>query len=303
MPKVLWTGRLSPQMKFMMNTSNLVAWAVGSMRNTEAMKERMKQGYDGAFSEHVNYYDQEGLALHARCAAEQLKDVDVRGQSVLDIGGGTGISSFVMLRRGAAHVTCGDISEHMLAFAREKAEREGYGPERMGFRQLDAETLPYGDESFDAVSTSMTMGFLPNQDAAMREMARVVRPGGLVTIGTQGPDHYWEPIEATLRTSRKRYMFGYRLEFWPQTESEVRKLMESAGLVDVESRRVTWQKDFGSGGKVFDFFAAVSASWWYGRFPPDRREEEAARTRAGFERLGARTVTGDIIVASGRKPG
>jgi len=303
MAKVLWTGRLSPQMKFMMNTSNLAAWVMGSMRDTEAMKERMKQGYDGAFSEHVNHYDEEGMALHARCAAEQLKDTNVRGRSVLDIGGGTGISSFVMLRRGAAHVTCGDISERMLSFAREKAAREGYGNERMGFRQLDAEALPYDDESFDVASTRMTLGFLPHQDRAVREMARVVRPGGLVTIGTQAPDHYWEPIEATLRTSRKRYMFGYRLEFWPQTESEVRKLMERAGLVDIQSRRVTWHTEFGSGGEVFDFFAAVSASWWYGRFPPDRREEEASRSRAGFERLGARTVTGDIIVASGRKPG
>ncbi|MFC2009295.1 hypothetical protein ACFLUT_04495, partial [Chloroflexota bacterium] len=99
------------------------------------------------------------------------------------------------------------------------------------------------------------------------------------------------------------YVFGYRLEFWPQTEAEVRHLMACAGLVDIDSRRVTWHTDFGSGGKAFDFFAAISASWWYGRFPPDKREQEAARARAYFERKGASIVTDDIIVASGRKPG
>ncbi|MFC2009268.1 class I SAM-dependent methyltransferase, partial [Chloroflexota bacterium] len=125
MPRVFWTGRLSPQMKFLLNVSNLVAWVAGAMRDTEGMKERVKLGYDGVFSDHVNHYDEVGTALQERSAVEQLNALDVQGKSVLDIGGGTGISSFVMLRQGAAHVVCGDISENMLAFARVNAEREG----------------------------------------------------------------------------------------------------------------------------------------------------------------------------------
>ncbi len=289
-------------MKLMLNTSNLVAWATGSMRDTEAMKERVKQGYDGAYSDHVSHYDEVGTELQLKSAAEQLKDIDLRGKTVLDIGGGTGVASLLMLRNGAAIVTCGDISELMLSHAHANAEREGFGPDRIQFRQLDAEALPFEDDTFDVVSTSMTMGLLPDQRKATAEMARVARPGGLVTIGTHAPEHYWEPIDASLRAMRKRFVFGYRLEFWPRTEREVRDFMQEAGLLDVRTRRVTWQTDFGAGGRAFDFFSAISASWWYGRFPQDQVERESERSRAYFERTDARIVTDDIIIASGNKP-
>ncbi|MCK9357823.1 MAG: methyltransferase domain-containing protein [Dehalococcoidia bacterium] len=301
MPRVFWTGKLSLPVRLMVDASSLVAWATGAMRDTEAMKARVKQGYDGVFSDHVSHYDEVGADLQARSALEQLKDVDVRGKLVLDIGGGTGVASFLMLRRGAARVVCGDISERMLACARAHAEQEGFGPDRIEFRQLDAEALPYDDDSFDVVSTSMTMGLLPDQKKAVVEMERVARPGGLVSIGTHAPEHYWEPTDTGLRAMSKRYVFGYRLEFWPQTESEVRDYMRRAGLENILSRRVTWHTDFGSGGKAYDFFAAISASWWYGRFPPEKVQQESDRTRAFFERTGARIVTDDIIVASGTK--
>ncbi len=192
------------------------------MRDTEAMKERVKQGYDGAYSDHVSHYDEVGTELQLKSAAEQLKDIDLRGKTVLDIGGGTGVASLLMLRNGAAIVTCGDISELMLSHAHANAEREGFGPDRIQFRQLDAEALPFEDDTFDVVSTSMTMGLLPDQRKATAEMARVARPGGLVTIGTHAPEHYWEPIDASLRAMHKRFLFGYRLEFWPRSEWEVR---------------------------------------------------------------------------------
>jgi len=286
----------------MLNTSNLFAWVSGSMRDTGAMKERVKQGYDGRFSDHVDHYDEVGTELQLKSAAEQLKDIDVRGKTVLDIGGGTGVGSLLMLRRGAASVVCGDISERMLSRARANAERDGYGADRVQFRQLDAEALPFEDDSFDVVCTSMTMGLLPDQRKATAEMARVARRGGLVTIGTHAPEHYWEPIDTSLRAMRKRFVFGYRLEWWPQTEPEVREHMRCAGLQDIRTRRVTWHTDFGDGGKAFDFFAAISASWWYGKFPPAEARREAERTRAYFIRRNARVVTDDIIVASGIKP-
>ena len=144
----------------MLNASNLCAWGTGAMRDTEAMKERVKQGYDGVFSDHVSHYDEVGTKLQLKSATEQLKDEDVRGKLALDIGCGTGVASLLMLQRGAAKVVCGDISEQMLSRARANAEREGFGPERIEFRQLDAEALPFGDGSFDVVSTSMTMGLL-----------------------------------------------------------------------------------------------------------------------------------------------
>jgi hypothetical protein len=57
MPRVFWTGKLSPPMKFVVNASNAVAWITGNTRDTKAMKERIKLGYEGVTSNHVTKYD------------------------------------------------------------------------------------------------------------------------------------------------------------------------------------------------------------------------------------------------------
>jgi hypothetical protein len=53
MPRVFWTGELSPDLELMVNINNLLAWVNGNARNTEAMKQRVKEGYEGKGSDHV----------------------------------------------------------------------------------------------------------------------------------------------------------------------------------------------------------------------------------------------------------
>ena len=62
MPPVFWTGKLSPTTKFMVNSSNLIAWITGNARNTSAMKHRIRTGYEGAVTDDVTRYDDVGLA-------------------------------------------------------------------------------------------------------------------------------------------------------------------------------------------------------------------------------------------------
>ena len=59
---------------------------------------------------------------------------------------------------------------------------------------------------------------------------RVTRPGGLVCVGAHGREHYWEAIDATLRCIDKRYVLGYRFEWWPRSEACIKWLLENAGL-------------------------------------------------------------------------
>jgi hypothetical protein len=53
MPPVFWTGKLTKSIMLLVNLSNVIAWISGNAKNTAAMKERVKQGYNGAFSNHV----------------------------------------------------------------------------------------------------------------------------------------------------------------------------------------------------------------------------------------------------------
>jgi SAM-dependent methyltransferase len=167
---------------------------------------------------------------------------------------------------------------------------------------LDAEGLPYADDSFDAVISGMTFGTLPNQALALDEMIRVVKPGGLVCLGAHGTEHYWEAIDASFRCINKRYILGYRLEWWPRDEVYIRKLCQQTRLENVTSRRHIWRNKFDNGSAAYDFFAAISASWWYAKFPPDEIAKDSQRTREYFQRKNIRVVTDDIVVAYGFKP-
>ncbi len=302
MPPVFWTGKLSLRMKWLANINCLLAWMTGNARDTAAMKKRMKLGYEGACSDHVTRYDELGLENYTKIATNLLEGVDLRGKEVLDVGCGTGILSLFAIKQGAARLTCGDLSEYMLGQCRKKIIAQGFSEERVDFRQLDAESLPYDDKSFDAVISGMLIGLVPNQEKVVTEMARVLRPKGTLAFSTHGPNYFWETSDATFRAIPKRYVIGYRIEYWPRKETEIRRMLAQAGLVNVQTRRVTWQDGFENGGKAYDFFSAVSASWWNAKLPPDKIEEISKKTRDYFEHNRVTQITHDIILAYGRKP-
>jgi ubiquinone/menaquinone biosynthesis C-methylase UbiE len=302
MPPLFWTGKLTPLMKVLANCNNLLAWLTGDARDAKTMKERMKLGYEGAVSDDVKRYDELGLEIQTKSGIAQLEGVDASGMEVLDVGCGTGVLSFLLLERGAKKVVCGDISEYMLDQARAKAAQKGYEENRIGFRQLDAEALPFEDNRFDFAITGMTSGLLPDLGKAISEMARVTRPGGLVGVGAHGYEHYWEPVDACFRAVTKRLILGYRLEYWPRKEKSVRKLMRKAGLTDIQTKRFLWRNNFRAGGEAYDFFAAISSAWWYANFPPAKVARESEKARRYFERKNVTQITDDVIIAYGRKP-
>ena len=298
MPSVFWTGKLTFPMWLLVNANNVLALLLGNATDLASMKARVRNGYEGRSSHHVDRYDELGLSNQERSADVQLRGLRLSGQRVLDVGCGTGVLAFKALQSGARAAVCGDISMLMLEQAKPKVLPEHGG---LRFCQLDAEDLPFADGCFQAVLSGMTFGVLPDQQRALREMLRVAEPGGLICIGAHGPEHYWEAIDGCFRCISKRHTLGYRLEFWPRREAWLRRLAVWCGLEDVHSHRVVWRTRFPSGGAMYDFFAAVSASWWYAKFPREDAERDSARTRAYFERNEMATITDDVIAVWGRK--
>lgn len=299
MPSLFWSGKLSIPMKMLVEANNLIALITGSAFDIAGMKERVKKGYEGDFSDHVFKYDEYGYHLQDRSARIQLEELSFRGMRVLDIGCGTGALAQVAIEQGAQTVVCGDISAFMLNEAVTKNSPEETD---FSFCQLDAECLPYKEGSFDAVLSGMTFGTLPNQKLAFDEMVRSVKPGGLVCIGAHGPEHYWEAIDASFRSINKRYILGYRLEWWPRTEEYIRGLLERSKLENIQSKQVIWRNEFIDGSAAYDFFSAITSSWWYAKFPPEERKMDSIRTRDYFKRKNINIITDDIVVAYGYKP-
>jgi SAM-dependent methyltransferase len=95
---------------------------------------------------------------------------------VLDVGCGTGSLALTLAERGAREQVAGiDIAAPYIAFARSRPGAAG-----IGFAVGDACRLPYGDRSFAAALAQLSLNFVPNAAQAVREMRRVVQPGGVV---------------------------------------------------------------------------------------------------------------------------
>lgn len=301
MPTVFWTGKLTPAVKLLVNFSNTLAWISGNARDTVAMKRRMKLGYNGAVSDHVSRYDEVGLEHYTETGKILLEPVNLLGKTVLDVGCGTGILAFLALEQSAGKVVCGDLSQYMLDQCRKKSADLGYTKDRIDFRELDAESLPFGESSFDIVMSGLVLGLVPNQKKMVGEMVRVLRPGGTLCFSTHGPEYYYEAGEAAFRAIPKRFILGYRLEFWPRQEKEIGQMLSRVGLVNTLTRRLTWQEEFSNAGEAYDFFASTSASWWYAKFPPDKITKVSQRIRDYFKKKGVQQITIDTVLAYGQK--
>jgi demethylmenaquinone methyltransferase/2-methoxy-6-polyprenyl-1,4-benzoquinol methylase len=127
-------------------------------------------------------YDRMGAVLSfgqdPRWRRALIQAIDPRpGQRILDVATGTGLVATALARRGA-HVTALDQSEHMLAGARRRLTEHPELQAQITLVQGEAERLPFADGEFDALSFTYLLRYVDDRAGTMRELARVVKPGG-----------------------------------------------------------------------------------------------------------------------------
>ncbi|MCZ6834853.1 MAG: methyltransferase domain-containing protein [Planctomycetota bacterium] len=157
------------------------------------------------------------------------------GDHVLEVGCGTGVHTREMLKRigAAGRVTGFDLSESMLGVARAKCP----GAE---FIQGNAMALPFEDASFDVVASTFMLMFVPDPVQAIREMWRVLKPGGRLAISV------WEGLHenpvysrlASIATERINDEAGTSLS-WPFVLGETGKLADLCAEARISGVTIT----------------------------------------------------------------
>src|SRR5690606_37484122 len=161
------------------------------------------------------------------------------GERVLDVASGTGVVARLAAERVGREGTIEglDANPAMLAVAREAAPREL----SITWHQAAAEQIPLADESFDAVLCGMGLQFFADREGALRQMRRVLVPGGRLLANLPGPmpPPLEEMADALARhVSREAASFLHAV-FSLHDAGEIRALAEGAGFDEVAVRSET----------------------------------------------------------------
>ena len=188
-----------------------------------------------------------------RMAADMAVGPDSSAGPALDVATGTGDFALDLARKpSVSHVVGLDPTRDMLSVATGKARRKGLA-ERMTFVVGDAHALPFPDNHFICATVGFGIRNLADVPRALREMARVVRPGGrvvtleIVRIEGRGPMSRLFPLYFRYVTpwlgallARDRDAYTYLPESVEEFLSarEVASMMEKAGLLNVTFRKL-----------------------------------------------------------------
>ena len=99
----------------------------------------------------------------------------------MDVATGTGAVALELVRRHGCSVVGIDRSPEMLAVARSRVAARGLGA-RIELHEGRAESLPFADASFDALTVTYLLRYVDDPAATIHELVRVVRPGGTVAL-------------------------------------------------------------------------------------------------------------------------
>lgn len=203
-----------------------------------------------------------------------------RGMRVLDVACGTGepAISIATLLHGTGEVIGVDISSAPLEIARQRAGQRGLTNAR--FEQGDAHQLIFPDDSFDRITSRLGIMFFADLPNALRQMHRVLKPAGRVTLlawGVMGQPYFSSTIGTLLRAmpgsdmpaaARKMFAFGQ--------PGLLPGKLRAAGFSSVEENFVTvpWTWP-GTPQEVWEYFKEVTVPFapLLQSVPAGRREE------------------------------
>jgi ubiquinone/menaquinone biosynthesis C-methylase UbiE len=258
-------------------------------------------------------YDAFVTATHIWLGNESLRRAELRpGMRFLDVAAGSGALSIPAARLGA-RVLATDQSPVMLERLRARARAEGLEVET---RVMDGHALELDDDGFDLAGSQFGVMLFPDMPRGIREMARVVKPGGRVLVHAYGEPQKIEFLAFFVRAVQAVRPDFHGLPMDPpplplqlRDPERLRQELAAAGLSNIEVDTMTETLAFPTGQALWDWLVSSNpiVDTVLGSLSLTNDEtgmvkqalEKMVRDRAG--RSGAATLTNPINVGIGTK--
>jgi ubiquinone/menaquinone biosynthesis C-methylase UbiE len=190
------------------------------------------------FNSAADYFDAPALSFWNRFGQNTVDRIQLPlGTQVLDVCCGSGASAIpAAIKVGKTGSVLGaDLADSLLALARQKSQQQGLA--NIEFRCGDFTNMGLPSESFDAIICVFGIFFVPDMEAAVAELWRMLRPGGKLAITSWGTrvfepanQVFWNAVKAERPELYKQFTPWYRIG---ETES-LKTLLESGGATNVE---------------------------------------------------------------------
>ena len=238
-------------------------------------------------------------------ATERMLDLaDLQtGNRVLDVAAGTGEQTLLVARRVGpnGYVLATDLSTNMLNVAAEAARTAGLN--NVETRVMDAENLDLDADSFDAVICRLSLHTFPNPQKAVREMRRVMKPGGKVAVlvlsAAEKNPYQGVPIAVAHRRGGTK-----RLMFTLSEPGVLENAFRDGGFPDVAVHTVSTQRRFPSGAEVIRRLKGSTQGEHLANLRDAEREQvwaEVEQELRRFEGPNGWEFPGEVLIGVGTK--
>jgi SAM-dependent methyltransferase len=263
----------------------------------------------GAVSVSENYQRHLAPVVFEPWAEALITSVGVsNGDRVLDVASGTGVVARLASRYAGpgGRVVASDTSAAMLAQSAARPAPPGGAP--IEFLEASVQSLPLPDDAFDVALCQQGLQFFPDRPAAIRELRRVLRPGGVAGLAVWAAGHRLEPFDDYAEAAvaigiPPPFPGAFDNATFVMGDDELRTLLQDAGFAPIEVSTaelgVVWPDAASAVAGILGtpFGSLVEA------LPADRRRRLDAELRRRFESPGAVRRTTTAVIARAVAPG
>ena len=204
----------------------------------ESTQGKSRQHFDKAYGENPaeNYQKYFVPVIGKPIAADLIKVANIKpGEKVIDIACGTGVATFLAKEKtGKDGMVAGvDVNPGMLGVARSITPEDTL----IDWYESPADKIPLDDNTFNVALCNLSLQFFPDKPEALKEIYRVLKPGGRLAVIVPGPTPIFEETDDIFSKHLGKEAAGFiRAVFSLNDHSKINEIIKNAGFKDVSVR-------------------------------------------------------------------